>query len=243
MRLLRQIGHDTQYVLLGFPLSLVALPLLVTGFGVGVGTAVLWVGLPILVGTLWLARGLATLERFRVAPTLGARLPHPDYRRPRPSHGGLRRLLTPVADVQSWLDLLHGVFRLVPATVAFAFVITWWAGALGGLTWPLWAWSLPDGPNDSNLPELLGLSGSYTSNTIFHMALGFFFLGTLYFIVRAAALLEARFAQALLSGVAELRRQIRTEVDQRRAVAVETETAALTHLVGPGSSLGAGAGR
>ena len=56
VRMLRQIGIDTQYVLLGFPIGILTVSLLTTLFWTGVGTLVIWVGLPILavlVGNGW----------------------------------------------------------------------------------------------------------------------------------------------------------------------------------------------
>ena len=121
-RVLRQLGLDTQYILLGFPLGLVTVVLTMTGFFLGLGLTVVWIGLPIVTATVMLARGFATLERTRIAAVLGRRMPHPFYKRAtRP--GFWRRILTPLADAQSWLDLLHGMFRFIPSTFAFAFAV------------------------------------------------------------------------------------------------------------------------
>ncbi|HET6483949.1 MAG TPA: sensor histidine kinase, partial [Actinoplanes sp.] len=150
--------------------------------------------------------------------------------------GLVRRSLTPLADGQSWLDLVHGMFRWIPSTIGFSFVITWWAGALGGLTVVLWDWSIPHPPDNQDLPELLGMGDDTTTRLIFYFALGIFFAGTLYPVVRAFALLEAYFAHALLSGVNELREQVveanaAREVAQRqKAAAVSAEATALRRL-------------
>jgi len=115
-------------------------------------------------------------------------------------------------------------------------VITWWAGALGGLTWGLWGWSLPNGPDDQDLPELLGFDGSYGTKVAFYLAAGIFFAGTLFWVVRGAALLEAWFARGLLSGVNELREQVaqaehaREVAQQQKAAAVSAEATALRRL-------------
>jgi hypothetical protein len=77
-----RLGRDTQYVLVGFPLGLVAVVLCMTGFWLGVGLSLIWIGVPLLVGVLLLARGLATVERVRIAAVIGRRLPHPYYKRP-----------------------------------------------------------------------------------------------------------------------------------------------------------------
>jgi signal transduction histidine kinase len=235
-RLLRRLWLDSRYVLLGFPLGLITLVLTMVGFFLGLGTAIIWIGLPVLAGTLMLARGFATLERSRLGPVLGRSLPHPAYKRAGENPGPIRRVLTPLADGQSWLDLLHGMFRFIPSTIAFALAITWWAGALGGLTFPLWDWSIPRGPDNQDLPELLGLGDAESTRIVFHMAIGFFFAGTLFPVVRGAALLEALFARGLLSGVNELREQVaeaqaaRDTARAQKAAAVSAEAIALRRL-------------
>ncbi|WP_203785399.1 sensor histidine kinase [Paractinoplanes rishiriensis] len=233
--LLRRIGIDTQYVLLGFPLGLLTIVLCMTLFWVGVGTLILWFGLPILAAAMYTSRGFATAERARIGPVFGRRMEHPQYRRPR-HPGPFWRLLTPVTDGQYWLDLLHAWFRFIPSTIAFALVVTWWSGALGGLTWGLWGWSLPNGPNDQDLPELLGFAPDYGSRVLFYLAAGVFFAGTLYWVVRGAAMLEAQFARVLLCSLTDLRKQLATanaarEVAQeQKAAAVSAEATALRKL-------------
>ncbi|WP_067495098.1 sensor histidine kinase [Actinoplanes sp. TFC3] len=236
VRVVRQLGIDTQYVLLGFPLAIVTLVLGITGFAVGLGTAIIWIGLPILMGTLWMSRGFATLERARIAPVLGRRMPHPRYKRAKPESTPVRRLLTPFTDGQSWLDLLHAILRLIPSTIAFSVAVTWWAGALGGLTFPAWDWTIPRGPDNQDLPELLGMGDSYITRMVFWMAAGFFFLGTLYPMMRGVTLLEALFARGLLNGVNELREQVaeanaaRDTAQAQKAAAVSAEATALRRL-------------
>jgi signal transduction histidine kinase len=235
-RLFRRLAGDTLYIMVGFPLSLISLVLCVTGFALGVGTLIIWIGLPILVGVLLLARGFAVLERARLAPVLGRRLPHAGYKRAPADAGMMRRLLTPITDGQSWLDLLHGILRLIPSTIGLAFAVAWWAGALGGLTAPLWDWSIPRGPDDQDLPELLGLGDAYSTRVLFNLALGFFFAGTLYPVMRGLALLQAYFARGLLSGVNELREQVaqaraaRDVAQAQKSAAVSAEATALRRL-------------
>ena len=234
-RAFRHLGVDTQYVLLGFPLGIVTIVLGTVGFALGVGLTVLWIGIPIMVAALMIARGFATLERARIGPVLGRKVPHPYYKR-RPDGTRLRRVLTPLTDAQSWLDLLHTIFRIVPSTIAFVFVFVWWVAALAGLSWGLWGWSIPNGPDNQDLPELLGFNYDYSTKVVFYLVVGGLFVLTLYPVVRAAALLEALFARALLSGVHELRAQVAEanaarEVAQAQTVAaVSAEATALRRL-------------
>ncbi|MFF5080555.1 sensor histidine kinase [Actinoplanes sp. NPDC000266] len=235
VRLLRRIGIDTQYVLLGFPLGLVTLVVCMTGFFTGVGLVVIWVGLPLLVGTLMVSRGFATIERARIGPVFGHKVPHPAYKK-NPGGDLLRRTFTPMSDGQSWLDMLHGMFRFIPNTIGFSFVVTWWTAAISGLTVPLWDWAIPDGPDRHDLPELLGMGDATSTRLIFYFAIGVFFAGTLYPVVRGAALMEAWFARGLLCGVNELREQVnqanaaRDVAQQQKAAAVSAEATALRRL-------------
>jgi signal transduction histidine kinase len=181
------------------------------------------------------ARGFAVLERVRVRPVLRRQMPHAVYRQPSRS-GFWRRVLTPIADWQSWLDWLHGLLRLIPSAFAFAVAVTWWAGALGGLSYVLWGWAVVNGPDNQDLPELLGMGSAYSTRVIFYTAAGIFFAGTLIPVMRGVALLEALFARGLLSGVNELRAQVavaeaaRDTAQAQKAAAVSAEATALRRL-------------
>ncbi|GAA0477558.1 hypothetical protein Ade02nite_68430 [Paractinoplanes deccanensis] len=183
-----RLGADTRYVLTGFPVALAALTLCVTGFSLGLGLAVVWAGVPILAATLMWARGFAAVERARLG------LANPVYR----TGTGVRRMIAPLADPRAWRDLAHAILRFIPSTVAFSFVVSWYAGILGGLTWGLWGWALPGGNGDDDLPELLGLGDSYGTAVGFYLVAAVILALTLPAVTRGAARLEAGFARALL---------------------------------------------
>jgi signal transduction histidine kinase len=236
VRILRRLGIDTQYVLLGMPLAVVTLVLCVVGFALGLGLLAVVVGFPVLVVALFVARGCAVLERARLAPVLGRRLPHPQYKRITGRTGFWRRVLAPLSDGQAWLDLLHGILRILPSTVAFVFVVVWWAGTLTGLSYPLYDWALPHPPDNVELPELLGLVDTASSRIAVNMAIGAVFAVTLYPVVRASALLEAQFARFMLGGLTDLREQVaraewaRDTARAQRSAAVSAEATALRRL-------------
>ncbi|WP_328464651.1 sensor histidine kinase [Actinoplanes sp. NBC_00393] len=234
-RYLRQLGIDTQYVLLGFPIGLITIVLCLTGFAVGIGTVIIWVGLPILVATLGMSRGFAILERARMGPVLRRRIPHPMYRTAR-ADGWVRKMLSPLADAQSWLDMVHGIFRFIPSTLAFCFVITWWSVTVAGLTYPFYDWTLPHPEANYELPEFLGFQDTAGTRIGVNVMIGLIFGATLYPVVRGAALFEAFFAQLLLSRVDDLRQQVaqanadRDIAQQQKAAAVSAEAVALRRL-------------
>jgi len=233
--ILRRLGRDTQYVLLGFPLGIVAFVLAFILLGLGIGLSVVWVGVPLLMLMMLVMRGLAALERVRIGAVFDRPLPQPAYKRPsRP--GFLRRALTPLSDGQSWLDLVHAMLRFIPSTIAFSFVLTWWVGALGGLSAPLWDGSVKYASDNTDLSELIGVGNGTVVRVGIYMVVGLFFTLTLYPVVRGAALLEAGFARGLLNGVAQLREQVveaqaaRDVAQAQKAAAVSAEAIALRRL-------------
>ncbi|WP_229400412.1 sensor histidine kinase [Micromonospora okii] len=225
----RQLLRDSGYLLLGFPLALASFVVLLVGLALGVGLVVTVIGLPVLAGALYAARGFADIERLRLPAVLRQGRIRPDYRRPEPEAGIWRRIFMPMRDAQSWLDLAHGILKLIVAIITFVVTVTWWAGALLGSLYWVYGWALPNPPENKDLNELIGLGDSTGVRVGLYTAIGLFFLLTLPIVVRGCALLQAGFARALLTGVAEMRNRIVVLEDQKRA-AVSAEATALRRL-------------
>ncbi|GAA2705722.1 sensor histidine kinase [Micromonospora olivasterospora] len=225
----RQLLRDSGYALLGFPLALASFVVLLVGLALGVGLVVTVIGLPVLAGTLFVARGLADVERLRLPAVLRQDRVRPDYRRPEAGAGPWRRVLTPIRDAQSWLDLAHGILKLPVAIVTFVVTVTWWAAAVAGTLYWAYDWAIPNPPDNEGLSELLGLGDSAGARIGLHCAIGVFFLITLPLVVRGCALFQAALARALLTGVAEMRSRITVLEEQKRA-AVSAEATALRRL-------------
>lgn len=242
-RIGRRLRADTAYVLSGLPVTLAAFVVSVTGFSLGVGLLVIVAGFPVLTGTILALRGFATLERIRVGSVLSAPARLPRYRRARPGAGWFRRICAPLADPQSWLDLLHPILALPVTIVTWSVTVTWWTGALSGITYAGWYWALPNGPDNHDLPELLGLSDSDQTRVFFYTGLGIVFLATLVPVTRGCALVQTYLAKIMLSGIAEIQATVadlRTEREHadartataraQTAAAVAAETTALRRL-------------
>src|SRR5690606_509375 len=133
------------------------------------------------------------------------------------------------------------------STVTFSLVVSWWATALGGLTYALWDWALrpletPADPpglivvNDVPVVEVLGLENTYTNRVLVMLVIGAVSAVTLPFVTRLCALVEAWLAHAMLNGVAGLRDQVtllardRATAQAQTAAAVSAEAAALRRL-------------
>jgi len=228
-KLVRQLGVDSAYLFLGFPIGLVGFVVVITLFSTGAGMLVTIVGIPILVASVYAARVFADLERVRIRPVLNRPAPRPRYVRAPEGSGVWRRFLTPLGDGQSWLDLLHAMVHWIIATVGWSFLITWWAGSLGGLTSFAWDWSIPRGPDNKDLNQFLGLPDSYAARNGLHFVIGLFFLITLPLVVRLFALISALFSRAVLCGLADIRHQV-NELSEQRDSAVSAEATALRRL-------------
>ncbi|MET8305880.1 MULTISPECIES: sensor histidine kinase [unclassified Micromonospora] len=225
----RQLFVDSGYVLLGLPLALASFVVLVVGLAVGVGLVVTVIGLPILSGTLYAARGLADIERLRLPAVLRQPRIRPHYRLAEAGANAWRRIFVPMRDAQSWLDLAHGILRLIVAVITFVVALVWWAAAAAGSLYWAYDWALPRSDGDSDPAQLLGLGDSTTARIGLTTAVGVFFLITLPIVVRGCALLQATFARAMLTGVAEMRDRITVLEEQKRA-AVSAEASALRRL-------------
>ncbi len=234
-RMLRQLGHDSLYVLGGFPLGVAAFCVMVTGISAGAGLLITVTGIPVLVITLFAARGFAHLERARIRPVLHRRPVTVVYRQPPPDAGWWRRMFTPLADAQAWLDVLHGIVRFPVSTATFVIATTWWAVAAGGITYWFWQQFLPVG-NDDDLPRILGFGDGDSGRLAFYTVLGIFCTLTLPIVIRTIALFEAWVAHGLLNGVAGLRAEISGLTVQaqtarsQRAAAMSAEATALHRL-------------
>jgi signal transduction histidine kinase len=234
-RMLRQLGHDTAYVLIGFPLAVAAFTIVVTGLSAGAGLLITVIGLPVLVATLFAARGFAHLERIRIRPVLRRGAVPIVYKRAPLGASWWRRMFTQLGDGQAWLDALHALLRFPISTAAFSIVVTWWATALGGITYWFWVQFLPADNNDQ-LPDILGFGPGVGGRVAFYSVVGVFCTLTLPLVVRWMALAEAWTARIMLTGVASLRNEItgltvREQTAQsQRVAAMSAEATALHRL-------------
>lgn len=200
---LSRLVRDTAYTLSAFVLGVVGFVLAVTGTALGVSLLFTVVGVFVLAATVYAARGLAQLERVRMARLLDADVPRASYVSARPGDGWLRRTATPLRDPQSWLDLLWTALSLVTGTAVFVVTVVWWAVAGSGLTYWLWQQWLPDG-EDNGLAELIGLGESRTTESLLMLTVGLAAAVTLPFVVRGCAAAHAGLASALLNTRARL---------------------------------------
>lgn len=209
---LRTSVRHSSYALMAFPISLIGFILIVTFGSLGIGLAVNVIGLPILAFTCYIARRLSVVDRAQLRSAMRLDPPEPRYREST-SDNRFVRMLAPLIDVQSWLDAGFQLVRLPLGIISFTLVVTWWAGALGGLTYAAWGWAIPKADEQQTLPELIGLGNGYLVEVIWYLLIGLFFVLTLRWVTFVAAWVHAGPALFMLCG----RAAMQLEVDQAQA--------------------------
>ena len=193
-----RVAESTGYVLTGFPVAVAAFVVLLPGLALGLGTLPIVLGVAVLALTLYAARGFATLERARLDLLWRTRVPRPAYR-PVGQGGPGRVVLAAGADPRRWLDLAHGIVGFPVAVATFGIVVGWFAGAVGGLSYVLWEWSLPRNGEDETLAQLIGLGDGRLPDVLLTTALGAVLAVTFPFVVRGCAAVQAGLAWVFLS--------------------------------------------
>jgi signal transduction histidine kinase len=99
-------GRTIVYMILSFIFRLLQFVLIVTGIAVGVATAVVWVGFPILLATTSFIRWSGDRERAWLGSMLRVPLPRAE-RRPYAGLPLLRRWVVRLSDPSTWRDLAY----------------------------------------------------------------------------------------------------------------------------------------
>ena len=209
------------FLLVSFPVGLATFVFFVTAIALGVGLAIVWVGVPILAGTLVASRWLARMERRRVGFALAEPVPS-GYRAPqRP--GMLGWLRTAIGDTATWKDLVWLVILLpVLGLAGFIIAICAWAIGLGLLTLPAWYSAVGDPGIDLGALNVDTLDEAWIG-----MPFGLVVLTLAVPLTRGAGIGLALLGRALLAP-SERRRVV--ELERTRAGAVDSQAAELQRI-------------
>ena len=125
------------YLLLGWPVMLFAFIMVVTFTALGIGTTVIWVGLPILAFALLMARGFATMERHVQAGLFGRETAALHYRQRQEGDSWFKAMLNVITDPQSWLDVLWVFVGFITSTFTWALAVAWAGLCTGPVIGPI----------------------------------------------------------------------------------------------------------
>lgn len=198
------LSGSLAYLLLNLPLGIAGFVAVVTLVSVGVSTAIVWVGVPVLVALMLSTRAAARFERARAHALLGAYVASP-YR-PLPASGWQARWRARLLDGASWRDLGYFILLFPIGIADFVLVVTSWSVGLGLAALPVYFRYLPDGAFvmfDKHQPWLVVDS---TVKALPFAALGLLVLAFSTVLTRGLGSAHARFVRLVLGPGPKARR-------------------------------------
>jgi serine/threonine protein kinase len=116
-----QTWLNALYLLISFPISIFYFVFIITGLSTGLGTIIVWIGIPILIGTLLGVRAFTIFERTTTAGMLNTRIPvNPSRYRPSGFWDHLKYLF---ADSLTWTSIAYMLLKFVLSIVTFVLLI------------------------------------------------------------------------------------------------------------------------
>lgn len=225
----RQTAREAGYLLAAWPILLTGFVVVTTLLATGAGLVLLWVGLPMMVGALLLARQLATAQR-NVTPALrGGDVVRAHYQTG--TGTGIARFLGPLRDQQSWLDVVWVAAAFLVSTFTWSVALVWVVTAIAGLLGPvaMVILHLVLGDQRSGLGDLLGLPFALGFDIVTSVALGLAALLTAPRVMRGLTNVQLGLAEALLASPARHRARI-SELTESRRFQQQAETDSLQRL-------------
>ncbi|QWF79021.1 sensor domain-containing protein [Amycolatopsis sp. CA-230715] len=190
------LGGSMAYLLLNFPLGVMSFVFIVALTSAGLGTAIVWIGLPILALMVLTIRGWGRAERARIYAMLDVAIPMP-YR-PLPPDTQRGRWKTRLSDVTTWRDLAY-FFLLFPLGIfEFVLVVTFWATSLGLIALPIYFRYLPDGAYFFPAYNVRWFTVDSTLSALPWAALGVLCAALSIALTKGLAGMHVRFAKSLL---------------------------------------------
>ncbi|MCX7522208.1 sensor domain-containing protein [Microbacterium sp. STN6] len=240
-RLWAGVPRELGFLLLGLPVAITGFVVLNAVFWGGIGTAVIYVGLFLLVAALYIARGFGTLELVRLGWAGRGAIVRPAWRPEGRPAGFLRATFGPFVNGHYWLYLLHSyVINPIVGTVTWVVSVVWLASGLGGVTYWFWGRFLP--ADDQNVwlhSVVLGFffpgyrtgGDPLAGEAVFLLVVGLLFLATLPFVTRGLTLLHAVIARGVLGAWRSeaLQREV-ADLSASRGAAVLAEDYSLRRL-------------
>jgi signal transduction histidine kinase len=205
---------ETLHLLLDLPFGIAWFTIVITGLSLGVGLVfVALIGLVVLAATVFGGRLIGIVERARAAALLGITVEPPAARlQPEGNWAKLRVFLT---DQPGWKGIGYGLIMLPIGIVNFTVAVTIWAVALGGTTYPLWSWSVPQSDWQDRVVHGW-LKAGYVSATF---VVGVLVLIAAPHVIRGLAAMDRGLIKGLLGGspTAELRQRVESLTVSRDA--------------------------
>ncbi|MGO4691139.1 sensor histidine kinase [Glaciibacter sp. 2TAF33] len=236
-----RVPRELGFLLLTLPIVVAAISVLSAVFFTGVGMIAIFVGLFIIVVSLYIARGFGMLEVVRLRWAGQPEIRQPQWEPKGEPNTALRAILGPLVNGHYWLYLLHGmVVNFILGVVSWVVTVVWLSVGLGGVTSWFWGRFLPTDEQNLWLHQVIldwtfpGNSFTidpYLGESVLEFAVGALFLVTLPFITRGFTVLHYAVARGMLSAWRSeaLQREV-ADLSASRGAAVAAEDQSLRRL-------------
>jgi len=220
------LPRELAYLLIAFPISVAGFGVTITLFTGGAGMLAIVVGIFLIIGALYVARGFGMLDLSLIEWTGRPQITRPAFPDAPAGSGFFGWLKSVIANGHYWLYLLYVmVVDFIVTTVTWSIAVTWLAGALGGLTYWFWVGFIPRDDDSFYISEwVLSRFGAEAANPLLLESLvnlfwGILFLVSFPFITRGLVWVHWATARGLLGSlrVAELEREVTTLSESRVA--------------------------
>jgi signal transduction histidine kinase len=236
-----KVPRELGFLLLTLPIIVAAISVLSAVFFTGVGMIAVFIGLFIIVVSLYLARGFGTLELLRLRWAGQPEIRRPQWEPTGEPNTALRAILGPFVNGHYWLYLLHGmVVNFILGLVSWVVTVVWLSVALGGVT--SWFWGRFLSVDDQNVwlhrvvidwmfPGNTFSMDPYLGESLLEFVVGALFLVTLPFITRGFTALHYGVARGMLGAWRSeaLQREV-ADLSASRGAAVAAEDQSLRRL-------------
>ncbi|WP_243074972.1 sensor histidine kinase [Microbacterium sp. SS28] len=227
----KRVPGSAVYLLAVFVLAMTSVSVLSGLFWTGVGLLIIVIGLPIIVATLFVARGFGVADRFLLGLTGLPAVAEPEWHRdPVARPGFWATLIRPLRNGHYWIYLLHGmIVSPILSTISFVLTVTWLSVSLGGLTYGFWGLFLPRGDGGEwghyvadAVPWLFDGWSSWTVEVVLYFVAGILFSFTLPWVLRGLSLAHHGVARGMLGRWPsdDLAAEVRAEAAARSSAVV-----------------------
>jgi signal transduction histidine kinase len=207
-RLWRMVPRELGFLLLGFPIATVGFGVSIAMFNAGLGTIFpIFIGIFILIGSLYVSRGFGTLELVRLDWAGRPPIVRPDWQDARARTGFWGWVRSVVANGHYWLALLHTmVINFAISLFSWITTVVWVSVGLGGITYWFWGRFIHEPQHQFYISQwllfqrgLVAPRASYDAlESIFYLGFGLLLLATLPFVTRALTTLHWAVAYGVL---------------------------------------------
>ncbi|MGO4105649.1 sensor histidine kinase [Leifsonia sp. YAF41] len=238
----RGVPKELGFLLLTLPVVVIALSVLSTVFFTGVGMIAIFIGLFVIVASLYIARGFGVVELARLRWAGQPEITQPAWQPRGVAATPMRTLLGPLINGHYWLYLLHGmIVNFLVGLVSWVVTVVWLSVGVGGITYWIWG-RFTNGDTDERIwlnrtildwmfPGNSISIDPFVGETLLFLALGIVFLLTLPLITHLFVRVHQGVARGMLGawGSEALRREV-ADLSASRGAAVAAEDNSLRRL-------------